>query len=91
MIVNIEGFKYECRSAKRFANSIILYLGKYDESGEELTTTFVNMSIDKAYVDNGEWEYDELTIPSEDQDTASMLIDHEYRLTLLELGITEEL
>ena len=91
MIVNIEGFKYECRSAKRFTNSIILYLDKYDESGVELTTTFVNMSIDKAYVDNGEWEYDELTIPSEDQDTASMLIDHEYRLTLLELGITEEL
>lgn len=27
--------------------------------------------------------------PSEEDDTASMLIDHEYRLTLLELGLSE--
>lgn len=27
--------------------------------------------------------------PTEEDDTASMLIDHEYRLTLLELGIYE--
>lgn len=27
--------------------------------------------------------------PSEEDDTASMLVDHEYRLTLLELGLTE--
>lgn len=27
--------------------------------------------------------------PSEADDTASMLIDHEYRLTLLELGLTD--
>lgn len=27
--------------------------------------------------------------PSEADDTASMLVDHEYRLTLLELGLTE--
>jgi len=27
--------------------------------------------------------------PSEAEDTAAMLIDHEYRLTLLELGLTE--
>lgn len=29
------------------------------------------------------------TEPTEEDDTASMLIDHEYRLTLLELGLTE--
>ena len=34
-------------------------------------------------------EEDEETIPTEQEDTAAMLIDHEYRLTLLELGITE--
>ena len=28
--------------------------------------------------------------PTEAEDTAAMLVDHEYRLTLLELGITEE-
>lgn len=27
--------------------------------------------------------------PSQEEDTASMLIDHEYRLTLLELGLSE--
>lgn len=27
--------------------------------------------------------------PTEEDDTASMLVDHEYRLTLLELGLTE--
>lgn len=27
--------------------------------------------------------------PSEADDTAAMLVDHEYRLTLLELGLTE--
>lgn len=27
--------------------------------------------------------------PTEADDTASMLVDHEYRLTLLELGLTE--
>ena len=28
-------------------------------------------------------------VPTEADDTAAMLIDHEYRLTLLELGLTE--
>lgn len=28
--------------------------------------------------------------PSAQDDTDAMLIDHEYRLTLLELGVTEE-
>lgn len=27
--------------------------------------------------------------PTESEDTAALLVDHEYRLTLLELGITE--
>lgn len=27
--------------------------------------------------------------PTEEDDTASMLVDHEYRLTMLELGLTE--
>ncbi len=33
-------------------------------------------------------EYPEL-LPTADEDIDAMLIDHEYRLTLLELGITE--
>ena len=27
--------------------------------------------------------------PSQEEDTAAMLVDHEFRLTLLELGLTE--
>lgn len=46
------------------------------------------------YID-GEFIHDPLpkpeadNTPTEAEDTAAMLIDHEYRLTLLELGITE--
>lgn len=41
------------------------------------------------YVD-GEWIFDPLRRePTEEEDLASLLIDHEYRLTLLELGVTE--
>ena len=32
---------------------------------------------------------DEIATPTQEEDTAAMLIDHEFRLTLLELGITE--
>ena len=28
--------------------------------------------------------------PTEEEDTAAMLIDHEYRLTLLEMGVTND-
>lgn len=38
-----------------------------------------------------ETEIAEETLPSDPQaDTDAMMVDHEYRLTLLELGITEE-
>lgn len=46
------------------------------------------------YID-GEYVHDPLpaveikTEPTEEEDIAALLIDHEYRLTLLELGITE--
>lgn len=44
------------------------------------------------YVD-GVYIYDPLPVteatPTETEDIAAMLIDHEYRLTLLELGISE--
>jgi hypothetical protein len=42
---------------------------------------------------NGEYIHNPLpipeAIPTEADDIAAMLIDHEYRLTLLELGISE--
>lgn len=37
-----------------------------------------------------EGKFDEVIVkPSAQEDTDAMLIDHEYRLTLLELGLTE--
>lgn len=44
---------------------------------------------------NGEFVHEPLPVeeniedPTEADDTAAMLVDHEYRLTLLELGIVE--
>ena len=40
-------------------------------------------------VETGVLIEDEVATPTEADDTAYMLIDHEYRLTLLELGISE--
>jgi len=35
------------------------------------------------------WEPEDTTTPSAEDDMDAMLVDHEYRLTLLELGLTE--
>lgn len=49
---------------------------------------------DYLYVD-GEYVYEPIPVeevvpePSAQDDTDAMLIDHEYRLTMLELGLTE--
>ena len=32
---------------------------------------------------------DEVVTPSAQEDTDAMMVDHEYRLTMLELGLTE--
>lgn len=46
-------------------------------------------SYNYRYVD-GEWIFDPIKgEPTEADDIVSLLIDHEYRLTLLELGIIE--
>ena len=48
---------------------------------------------DYKYID-GSYVYDPLpkpgaAEPSAEEDTLSMIVDHEYRLTMLELGVTE--
>lgn len=35
------------------------------------------------------WEPEDTSTPSVEDDMDAMLVDHEYRLTLLELGVTE--
>lgn len=48
---------------------------------------------DYIYNEDGTYTYSpipeepKVIVPTEEEDTAAMLIDHEYRLTLLELGI----
>lgn len=52
-----------------------------------VTAMTVNMDALDAYIASmPEQEAEE---PSEEDDTAGMLVDHEYRLTLLELGLSE--
>lgn len=51
-----------------------------------------NLEIAKSEAYNGEFlicDMDVQSAPTEAEDIAAMLIEHEYRLTLLELGFTE--
>ena len=59
------------------------------------TFPFVNITVENDVVTSmkegtlPEQEPEPTPEPSEEDDTAAMLVDHEYRLTLLELGLTE--
>ena len=52
-----------------------------------------NYAIALSETHNGEITVEDIpdpeTEPSQEEDTAAMLVDHEYRLTLLELGLVE--
>lgn len=59
-----------------------------------IPATESNEEIAKSEAYNGEYEIfddgiSETIEPSAQDDTDAMLVDHEYRLTLLELGVTE--
>lgn len=47
MIVTIRGEAHECRTAAVENGRVILYLGKYDERGEEVTSVFAGFSADE--------------------------------------------
>lgn len=61
------------------------------------TTESPQPILSRQFIAIGEEEYRKLAgvpeptkpEPTETEDTAALLVDHEYRLTLLELGITE--
>ena len=57
-------------------------LYKY-ENGEVVKRTEEEVELDRAALPGLD------DTPTEAEDTASMLVDHEYRLTLLELGLSE--
>lgn len=56
-------------------------------AGDTVVAMTINQEAYDAYVARNPEPSD--PEPSEEDDTASMLIDHEYRLTLLELGLSE--
>ena len=71
------------KSGKLFSGFV-----KY-EINPENTSEVINVEWDEiAYqnylIENG---YSDETEPTLEEDTASMLVDHEYRITLLELGV----
>jgi hypothetical protein len=42
MKVIIKGTSYECRTATKKGNTVTLYLGEYDEHGNEKTSVFID-------------------------------------------------
>lgn len=58
--------------------------------------SFPDGDVSEYRYENGEFIHDpeptpepQPTEPTAEEDTLSMIVDHEYRLTLLELGVTE--
>ena len=62
-------------------------------SAVQLPYSDANIALAKKEAKNGEYTIEEVsdveTEPTAAEDTAAMLVDHEYRLTMLELGLTE--
>jgi len=42
MIVTVRGEEYACRTAMKKGSEVILFLGKYDSYGREMTATFID-------------------------------------------------
>lgn len=63
---------------------------------ENVVDSFPDGDVTEYRYENGEFIHDPLptpepqpTEPTAEEDALSMIVDHEYRLTLLELGVTE--
>nr|DAJ68278.1 MAG TPA: hypothetical protein [Caudoviricetes sp.] len=60
---------------------------------ENIVDSFPDGDVTEYRYENGEFIHDPLPKPEKkptvEEDTLSMIVDHEYRLTLLELGVTE--
>ena len=85
MIARIDGTNVECRAAKKEADRITLFLGKYDEFKNEITSVFVGFDPDKVVLNGGDWEEDD-TPPSQlDQIEAQVTYTAMMTDTLLEV------
>lgn len=60
----INGSTIECRAARKEDNRITLFLGKYNEFGDEETSVFVGFDPNDVVLDGGEWEE---STPTEDE------------------------
>lgn len=63
---------------------------------DNVVDSFPNGNVTEYRYENGEFIHDPLPKPeptaqepTAEEDALSMIVDHEYRLTLLELGVTE--
>lgn len=83
MIIYTERDAYECASAERYLDGVHLI----NEDGSLFVIIAQPNRIQK--VEGGEIVVMERPEPTEEEDISSLIVDHEFRLTLLELGITE--
>lgn len=86
MIVTIRDEVHECRTATMEAGKVTLFLGAYDESGEELTSVFIGFdpSEVKGIEDTGEPTLDD-RVTTLETDTAQMA----EALDMILSGVTE--
>ena len=82
MIIKTKHTEYNCYRAIRSGNNVDIY-------SDESTIRMTLLDPEIISVVDGVLEISDDYVPSEAEDSAAMLIDHEYRLTLLELGLTE--
>lgn len=74
---------YECASAEQYLDGVHLL----NEDGS-IYVILVQPDMIQS-VEDGEIVIMERSEPTEEEDISALIVDHEYRLTLLELGITE--
>lgn len=88
MIVKIGAVEHDCLRAVRHGDRATLYLTPTPEEPDGGTTELIGISDwSKIVLEGGTWEQ---ATPDWQEDMDSMAIDHEYRITLLELGLGEE-
>lgn len=83
MIVVTSGGAHECASAKQYLNGVHLL------DADDNILLIITKPSDIEHVEGGNISVVENPEPTAQEDADAMLVDHEYRLTLLELGITE--
>lgn len=80
-IIDSLGERYECASAQQRGNKLYL-LDEFDE-----IIVIFDRSVKIKKVEEGEITVIEAPLPTAEEDMMAMLVDQEYRLTVLELTI----